>query len=112
MTDKPWNNVDIKNRSWFYSSNHGIFDINKCYPDNIDAFIIVQDCNSMGMEYLRIISWINNKTYFDIESKTDEMFGVSMKNIKLNDVLTYKKTTKKYKVIHSERFYKVLEKET
>jgi hypothetical protein len=104
---KPWNNIDKNNQNWFRSSNHKHF--TKDLID-IQAFILVQDCNQGG-NYYRIICWdSNNERYFDVKGDSDWIFNIKLNEMKRNSVVTYTITGQNYKVCDSKDFFKILEK--
>jgi len=107
--EKPWNNVNKNDYKWFRSSNHHYLNILNVNTKNIDAFIIVQDCNMAG-EYYRIVFWIDNERFFDTTRKEKWFFDSPMENLELNNIITDKRTNTKYIVTFSEKFYKILEK--
>lgn len=107
--ENPWNNVDKNDYKWFRSSNHLYRNILDPNTNNIDAFIIVQDCNMAG-EYYRIVFWIDNERFFDTSRKEKWFFDIPMENLALNNIVTDKRTNDKYKVTFSEIYYKILEK--
>lgn len=111
--NKPWNKVNKNDRSWFLSSNHNSkFRKDKdteVKNDVIDAFIIVQDCNMAG-EYQRIIAWKNEDRYFDVATDKNWYFSKKMDSLSLGTLVNDNRSELEYKVVYSERFYKVLEK--
>lgn len=105
--EKPWNNINKNDHVWFRSSNHRYGNFKTL--SNIDAIIIVQDCNMAG-EYFRVISWINNDHYFNTMSHRDWSFDIKLDKMVLNSVVTELANNKKFKVTHSDMYYKILEK--
>lgn len=107
IKSKPWKDVDINDRRTFLHSS--------CPDesnDDIDAFSIVQEGNQGGSFY-RIISWCgSNNRYCSVcfDSPETWHFDLHMKDLKNDKLVTFIPTNKLYKVVHSEMFYKILEK--
>ena len=106
LSNKPWLEFDKNDRAWFNSSNHK-------YGKNADsdAFIIAQDCNGMGGVFYRLISWKDDDRFFDVIGNKDWIFDYKIENMKPEMIVKDKRTDTNYKIVYSERFYKVLEKE-
>ena len=109
LSNKPWLEVNKNDRTWFNSSNHK-------YGKNTDsdAFIIAQDCNGVGGVFYRVISWKDGDRFFDVIGNKDKdwIFDYKIDNMKPEMIVKDKRTDKNYIIVYSERFYKVLEKET
>ena len=93
MEEKPWLIIDIAgDRSWSAASHH--FSYRHDFPKNEvpTAIVLIQDCNSMGCEYIRFIAFDKtNKTYFAIHPKWP--FSVDMKQMLANQIVYFKEDT-------------------
>jgi hypothetical protein len=104
MSAKPWLEVNLGDRYWFSGSNHESdrkFDTTR----QIDAFVIVQDCN-MGGEYHRIVFWSLGATY--LHSKRwpfDKNFADWVEG----DTITYIATQATFVVVKRTEFTAILE---
>ena len=113
MDEKPWLTlIPYDKTHWWITSKNLFFpDMLTKLTQIVNAYFIIQDCNSMGGTYYRYFYWFcdNNQRYLDVDSKW--YFDEPMCNMKNGRIVVETRTQQKY--IVNDKFdspyFKILE---
>jgi len=98
MDEKPWLTlIPYDNTNWWITSKNLYFpDMLTKLTQNVNAYFIIKDCNSMGTTYYRYFYWLNGSNYRYLNVDNKWCFDEPMCNMKNGSIVVETWTQQKY----------------